>query len=181
MWLDDRAAVEPELVEVVLHVASRYGDKALFDRLYAEAKRSTDRDERGRLLDALGTFVQPELLERALALVLTDQFDLRESAGLMQNAFADPRTQTTAFAFVKRHFDEISNKLPEAYRPYMAFTVVSICDESRKPELEAFLKPRIDPLDGGPRALAQALEQMTLCSATRKARTPGVVAFLSRH
>ena len=89
--------------------------------------------------------------------------------------------RSRAFDFVKKHFDEIENKLPPAYRPYMAFTVVALCDDSRKAELAAFLKPRIEPLDGGPRALAQALEQMSLCSAARKAQTPGVVAFLSKH
>jgi len=106
---------------------------------------------------------------------------MRESAGLMQGGFSDPRTRMTSFEFVKRHFDEISKKLPEPYRPYMAFTFVSLCDDSKKAEFEAFLKPRIEPLDGGPRALKQALEELALCSAARKAQTPGVVAFLSKH
>jgi aminopeptidase N len=180
-WLDNHAAVDPELVGTVLHVAARYGDRKLFDRLYTDAKKTTDREDRARLLNAMGAFADPKLLEQALALTLTDEFDLRESAGLMQGGFSDPRTRMTTFEFVKRHFDEITKKLPEAYRPYMAYTIVSLCDDSRKAELEAFLKPRIDPLDGGPRALAQALEQLTLCSAARKAQTPGVVAFLSKH
>ncbi|HEY5924196.1 MAG TPA: M1 family aminopeptidase [Kofleriaceae bacterium] len=180
-WLDDHAAVDPELVKTVLHVAARYGDKKLFDRLHADAKKTTDREERGRLLGAMGSFANPKLLEEALALVLTDEFDLRESSGLLQGGFADPRTRATAFEFVKRNFDKIMNKLPEPYRPYMAFTVVPLCDASRKAELEAFLKPRIDPLDGGPRALTQALEQLTICSAARKAQTPGVIAFLTKH
>ncbi|HEY5943923.1 MAG TPA: M1 family aminopeptidase [Kofleriaceae bacterium] len=180
-WLDDHNAVDPELVRTVLRVAARYGDKKLFDRLHADAKKSTDREERGRLLGAMGGFADPKIVEQALALMLTDEFDLRESSGLMEGGFSDPRTRMTAFEFVKRHFDEIMKKLPEAYRAYMAFTVVPLCDANRKAELEAFLKPRIDPLDGGPRALAQALEQLTLCSAARKAQTPGVVAFLSKH
>ena len=48
-----------------------------------------------------------------------------------------------------------------------------------KPEVEAFLKPRIEKLDGGPRALAQALEALSLCAASRKAQTPGIEAFLA--
>ena len=180
-WLDDHKAVDPELVSTVLHIAARYGDQKLFDRLHADAKKTTDREERSRLLGAMGAFTDPKLLQQALALILTNEFDLREGAALMQGGFGDPRTRTLAFDFVKRHFDEIENKLPEAYRPYMAFTVVAICDDTKKAELAAFLKPRIEPLDGGPRALAQALEQMSLCAAARKAQTPGVVAFLSKH
>jgi hypothetical protein len=180
-YLDDHSAVDAELVGTVLHVAARYGDAKLFDRLLAEAKKSNDREERSRMLGALGGFVEPRLLQRALALMLADDFDLREGANLLRGGFSDPRTRNTAFEFVKRHFDEISKKLPEPYRPYMAYTAVALCDSSRKAELEAFLKPRIEPLDGGPRALKQALEQMTLCSAARKAQTPGVIAFLSKH
>jgi alanyl aminopeptidase len=180
-WLDDHNAVDPELVGTVLQVASRYGDQKLFDRLHAEAKKTTDREERGRMLGAMGAFVEPTLVQQALALMLTDEFDLREGSALMQGAFSDPRTRPTAWAFVQKHFDEISKKLPEMYRPYMAYTVVALCDASKKAELEAFLKPRIEPLDGGPRTLAQALEQLSLCSAAREAQTPGVIAFLQKQ
>jgi len=180
-WLDDHGAVDPEVAGTVLHIAARYGDQKLFDRLLAEAKKSTDREERSRLLGALGSFVEPKLLQQSMALMLGDEFDLREGSNLLRGGFADPRTRNTAFEFVKRHFDEISKKLPEPYRPYMAYTAVALCDSARKAELEAFLKPRIEPLEGGPRALQQALEQMTLCSAARKAQTPGVIAFLRKH
>jgi hypothetical protein len=129
----------------------------------------------------MGAFVDPTLVQEALGLMLTDEFDLREGSGLMQGAFSDPRTRPTAWAFVQKHFDEISKKLPEMYRPYMAYTVVALCDASKKAELEAFLKPRIEPLDGGPRTLAQALEQLSLCSAAREAQTPGVIAFLQKQ
>jgi hypothetical protein len=63
----------------------------------------------------------------------------------------------------------------------MAFTFVPMCDDSRKAEFEAFFRPKIEKLDGGARTMAQALEALTLCSAARKAQTPGVVAFLKRQ
>ncbi len=180
-WLDDRSAIDPTMVGTVLRVAARYGNQALFDRLHAEAKKVTDRAERGRILRALGSFTDPKIVEQALALVLTDEFDLREAGGLTQGAMSDPRTRKIAYAFTKQHFDEISAKLPPAYRAYMAFFALPLCDDALKPELEAFLKPRIEPLDGGPRALAQAMEGLSLCAASRKAQQPAVEAFLSKQ
>jgi aminopeptidase N len=180
-WVDDHAAIEPELVGVALSVAARYGDQKLYDRLYADAKKSTDRVERERLLAAMGAFVDPAIVKQAMALILTDEFDLREASGLMQGAFAEPRTRATALAFVKEHFDEITNKLPAPYRAYMAYTVVAVCDDDQKAELKAFFKPRVDKFEGGPRVMEQALEAMSICSAQRKAQTPGVVAFLKRQ
>jgi aminopeptidase N len=180
-WLDDRKAIEPELVGVALGVAGHYGDEKLFDRIYAEAKQATDRTERVRLLGALGAFAKPELVGRAMALVLTDEFELREALGLLQGGFTDRRTRDQAYKFVVDNFDKIAAKLPEPYRPYMAFTFVAMCDDSRKAEFEAFFRPKIEKLDGGARTMAQALEALALCSAARKAQTPGVVAFLKRQ
>jgi alanyl aminopeptidase len=180
-WLDDHKAVEPDLVGVVLNVATQYGDDKLFERLRADAKKATDRQERGRLLGAMGGFVEPKIVAKAMAIVLTDEFELREALGLLQGPFGDPRTRIPAYNFMKDNFDAIIAKIPEPYRPYMAFTFVSLCDDSKKPEIEAFWKPRIEKLDGGPRVMAQALESLSLCSAARKAQTPGVIAFLKRQ
>ncbi|MBL0220149.1 MAG: M1 family metallopeptidase [Myxococcales bacterium] len=180
-WLDDRKAVDPTVVGAVLGVAARYGDQALYDRLHAEAKKVTDRTERGRILSALGGFSDPKIVVQALALILTDEFDLREAGGLSRGAMQDPRTRMIAYAFVKEHFDEISAKLPPAYRTYMAYFAMPLCDDKYKPELEAFLKPRIEKLDGGPRTLAQAMEGLSLCAAGRKAQAPAVEAFLKKQ
>ncbi len=180
-WLDDRKSVDPTVVGAVLGVAARYGDQKLFDRLHAEAKKVTDRTERSRILSALGGFAEPKLVDQALALVLTDEFDLREGGGLTRGAMSDPRTRLVAYAFVKQHFDDISAKLPPAYRVYMAYFALPLCDDKYKPELEAFLKPRIEILDGGPRALAQAMEGLSLCAASRKAQAPAVEAFLAKQ
>jgi alanyl aminopeptidase len=180
-WLDDRKAVEPELVGVVLRVAARRGDQKLFDRLLAEAKKTEDRTERARLLGAVGAFIEPKLVSQAMALMLTDQFDLREAFGLMQGGFQSPATREIAYRFMVDNFDAISNKLPPTFRPYMALTLVALCDEARKAEAEKFFRPRIEKLEGGPRILAQALEQLSLCAAGKKARTPGVIAFLKKQ
>jgi alanyl aminopeptidase len=180
-WLDDHNAVAPDLVGTVLHVAARYGDQKLYDRLHADAKKTSDRHERGRLLGAMGAFTDSKLVDQALALVLTDEFDLRESFGVVEGVFADPRSRVRAWQFFQAHFDDILKKLPEAYRPYMAYVAVSVCDGDRRVEIESFLKPKIEPLNGGPRALAQAMEQLELCSAAKKAQTPGVVAFLKKQ
>jgi hypothetical protein len=180
-WLDDHKSVEPEVAGTALRVAARYGDQKLFDRIHAEAKKATDRADRARLLRALGSFTEPRLVEQALALVLTDEFELRDSSGLLQAAMSDPLSRMTAYAFTKQHFDEILAKLPPAFRRYTAYMAVGLCDDSLAPEVKAFLEPRLANIDGGPKALAQAMEQMSLCSAARKAQAPAVEAFLARQ
>ncbi|HTL37606.1 MAG TPA: M1 family metallopeptidase [Kofleriaceae bacterium] len=180
-WLDDHKAVAPDLVDSVLSAAARTGDQKLFDRFHAEAKKATDRSERERLISAMGSFYDPKMIEQALALSLTDEFDMRESQGLFSGAFARPATRERAYQWTVEHFDQLTAKLPEPFRAYMAFTFVPICDDTRKPEIEKFFKPRIEKFDGGPRMMAQALEELSLCSAQRKAQAPGISAFLEKQ
>jgi hypothetical protein len=65
-------------------------------------------------------------------------------------------------------------------RPFLGFTLSAMCDDSRTVEFEQVYRSRIEKFNGGPRVMSQALEAMALCSAQRKAQTPGVVAFLQR-
>jgi len=78
-------------------------------------------------------------------------------------------------------FDDIVAKLPVQFRPYMAFIIVSMCDDAKKPEFDSFFEPKIEKFDGGPRAMAQAIEQLHVCSVARKAEAPGVEAFLKNQ
>jgi alanyl aminopeptidase len=180
-WIADRKAVDPEVVGAALSVAARHGDQKLFERLLEEAKRSTDRVERERLFGAVGAFQAPALAQRALRLTLDPSIDLREGLGLLQGSFANPATREGAYRFVVENFDAIAGRMPEPYRPFLAITGAALCDESRRAEVEQFFRPRIEKYDGGPRIVEQALEQLTLCSASRKAKTPGVVAFLKKQ
>jgi len=180
-YLDDHAAVEPEMVGTVLGIAAHFGDQKLFDRLHTEAKAAKERSDRQRLLGAMGGFVDPKIAAQAWKLAIADEFELREALGLLQGGFSDTRTRTAAYEFVKANYDAISGKLPEPFRPYLAYTFVSLCDDTKKAEIEKFFKPRIEKLDGGPKIMAQAVEQLGLCAAARKAQTPGVVAFLKRQ
>jgi alanyl aminopeptidase len=180
-WLDDHTAIEPEVAPVALDIAAENGDAKLFDRVHEAAKKATDRDERGKLLAMLGSFGDPKLVARAMAISITDEFELREGLGLLRGGFEHPQTREASYRFVVDNYDKIVAKLPELYRPFMAYTFVPLCDVQRKAEVEKFWKPRIDKLDGGPRAMQQAMEAMLLCAASKQAQTPGVVAFLQKQ
>ena len=179
-WLDDHKAVAPEVAGTALAVAARHGDQKLFDRIHAAAKAAKDRDERARLLGALGSFSDPGLLQQALRLVLTDEFELRESAGILRAGMRDPLLRPATYEFQKEHFDEIAAKLPLPFRKYMAYFANGLCDDTRIPELQAFLAPRMAKV-GGERDLAHAMEEISLCSAGRKARAASVAAFLEKQ
>ena len=177
-WLDDHKAIQPELVNATLEIAARHGDQKLFDRLHADAKATHDRDLRNRLLRAMRQFQDPKIVEQAWPIALSDEFESREAFRFVYVGYDDPGLREAAYAFIKAHFDEVANTLPASWRVGVAYAFSRLCDKARKPEIEAFFKARVDAFEGGPRLYQQELEQLDLCDARKRARTPGVEAFL---
>ena len=66
-WLADRKAVSPDVVGAVLGRRAHGGDRALFDRMHAEAKKAADRHDREQILGAMGEFRDPAIAKAALA------------------------------------------------------------------------------------------------------------------
>lgn len=178
-WLTDRTAVDPDTIGDVLHVAARAGDRALFEKFHAEAKRATDREDRIMLLHALGSFSDPKLARRALAIVSSNEFDPRESLSILRAMRLEPWQRQMAWDYIKANFDTLTKRLSAemmANAPYLA----NFCDEAHERDMEQFFKDRSPKLPGGPRILAQAGERIELCRAYVAAQQPSVTAFLKK-
>jgi len=180
-WLEDRKAVGADLAGTVLTIAARNGDRAFFERLHAEAKKATERRDRQRLLGALGSFRNPEIAKNALKIFLTDEFDSREAITLLFSGLGDEKTRPIVYDFVKQNFDAIVAKLPTEFGAALMMTGRAFCDEAHRADVEAFFKERAEKYVGGPRNLAQTLERISLCTASKEAQLPAIRAFLEKY
>jgi len=180
-WLTDRSAIEPEMLPTVLTVAARYGDAELFTAFLAEAKRSKDRRERGRILSALGAFRDPSVQKLALNLTLSPDFDARESIAVLREAAADRLTREGAWAFLKANFDALAARLPRESPAGFPQLAAGFSDEAHRADVAAFFKDRAANYTGGPRRLAQSLEQIQLKAALRAAQQENVAGFLKSY
>ncbi len=177
-WLADRKAVHPEVAWSALRIAARGGDKALFDTVLSQARAAKDRNERTRLLGTLGVFRDPALVQEALALVAGDAFDVRETMSILYTAFYTPESRSQAWAFYRSHFDALSSRMRSDELNGLIEMVGDLCDEPLRAEAEAFLRPRVEKIEGGPRSLARALESMQLCIASERRNQPSVREFI---
>ncbi|HKA91137.1 MAG TPA: M1 family metallopeptidase [Haliangiales bacterium] len=180
-WLADRKAVAPEVVDAVLHMAAHRGDRALFDRLVAAAKAAPDRNDRARIIAALGAFDDPALARAALDLVGAGAFDLREAREVVPILLGGRRTSEITYAWIKDHFDAIAAMMrdDEVMRTFGA-VVGHFCDPAHRADAAAFFGPRAKRHDGAEKVTEDALEQVDRC-IERWARTrPDVEAFLAK-
>ena len=180
-WLEDGSAVSADMVGEVLEVAGRYGDRALFDRFLAAAKKSPQRRDRARLYYALGSFQDPVLLQEAFALTLDPALDYRETDSTLFAGLGTNLGRATLWDFTKANFDAIVARMPRETTGGIAYVASGFCDAAMEKDAKSFLSGRVEKLPGGPRNLAQALEGVQLCIASRTAQEPSVGEFLSKY
>ncbi len=180
-WLKDRKAVDPLVSSQVLDVAARHGDMELFQAYLAAARKAADRRERMRLLGALGLFRDPAVVPAALALTLSDEFDARETVFILREEAMSPETRPEAWAFLKANFERLSARLPRESPARFPMLASGFSDAGRRADVEAFFKDKAPKYMGGPRVLAQTLEQIQLRAAFKAAQQESVSDFLSRY
>jgi hypothetical protein len=59
---------------------------------------------------------------------------------------------------------------------WLPWRASSFCDQTSRDRVEAFYAARVADHDGGPRALANVLETIEICTAIAKAQRAGAVA-----
>ncbi len=176
-WLDDPAALEDDMVDVVMEVAGHRGDRALYDRLRAELGKAKEPRRRAHVLRAMTKFRDAALVREGLTLFLSKDLDPREALPLL---FQDRRMVAVTFAFVKENYDAVIARLPGEIASFTPRLGEPFCSEPDRAEVEAFFKGRVEKITGAPRALAQALEEIKLCSAQRELHAASLAAFLKK-
>jgi alanyl aminopeptidase len=179
-WLEDRNTMPADLVASVLSVAAESGDRELFERFRAEAKKAERRD-RGRIFEALGSFREPTIAREALGVLLSNDFDMRESIGILWIQLRDARSRHAAWEFFKQNYDALLSRLPREYGGFLPFAGSFFCDVAHRADVESFFKDRVEKLVGAKRALAQTLEGISQCEALKAAQAEGVAAFLRKY
>ena len=180
-WLKDRGAVDALMAPYVLDVAARHGDMELFQEFRAQAKKTTDRRERVRLLSALGRFQDPAIVPAALNVTLSEDFDARESVSVLREIAADRETRGQAWVFLQANFDRIVARLPRESPARFPMLASGFSDAAHRAEVEAFFRDKSPKYMGGPRVLAQSLEQIQLRGAFKAAQQESVNDFLNHY
>jgi len=184
-WLKTRKGVDANMVNPVLTAAAYFGDRALFDTMTAELKKTTDRQQRSRILGALGAFRDPAIARAGMDLVIHSEIDARESLSLLVGPLGQRETEKLPFEFVKANYDELLKHLPVgggfeagSMLPYVGG---SSCDEASRQEFVGFFEERARKFTGGQHTYDQVLESIRLCEAQKSARAADIAAFFAKQ
>ena len=183
-WLSDPSTLHPATADAIVKGAARKADRELFDALWKAAEDWTDVQYRGQARRALGNVGAPELVKEALGMILTTKHPANERVEMVYAIGKDPRTASVLWDFVKQHYTELTERLPshDGVDPgaFLIGALSGLCTVGERDELRTFFNERVKSISGGPRDLAQTLEEIDLCVARKAAHEREMEHYLSR-
>ena len=163
-------ATPPDVRGLALVVALQDGAAEVFEALMTQLAASADANLRGDLLAALNAVREPAQQARLRALLLVPDALRRNEIPLLlrREKDGDRAARPATREWIAEHFDTLAARLaPFAVRLVRAYAD-DMCSEPEADALRARFGSRVTALDGGPRALAQTIEEVHLCAALRE-------------
>jgi puromycin-sensitive aminopeptidase len=156
-YLADRRAIDANLADDVVGLGARIGDATLHRRFVEAAARAGTPQEQRRFLLALGSFRDPKLVDRSLALSLTDAVATQDVIFLLARLLANPAARERAWAFVQRRWQRLGKRMPSLLASRLVETTWRLLTPAHRREVARFFREH--PVPSGERALRQSLER----------------------
>jgi len=162
------SAVDPQLLGALVRVVAAAGGEEHYQEFLSRWRSPSNPQEELRYLYGLAAFEDPDLFRRTLDLALTEVRP-QNSAFLLLSALRNRPRGAEAWAFVKRHWDEIAARVPDNTMRRMLEGIDTLCSTEVAADARTFLAAH--PLHSGQRTVDQILERLDVhvAFATREA------------
>jgi len=172
-WLDAKLALTGDELGLVLAAAAHGADRAFADRLLAKAATMSAGAERSAVVAALGGIGDVEAARAALAAVIdADIADATDIATVLEELARGAATRALVVELYANPA-HLARMIAALGKPGAADTLIAPfgagCDPDARATAVATLTPIAKDLDGGDRALADALREIDRCIARRAA------------
>jgi aminopeptidase N len=169
------AAAAPSLIEV----AAEHGDAKLYDAIVAAAERAASPQDHYRYVNALPSFRDPGLIERALQEARSTRMRTQDTARYLAQFFGNPAARDRAWVFLKQIWTDLDPKLRIAFGDAgLARSLGAFCDARTRDDIRTFFAAHRLPSATG--ALEAALERIDNCIELRQRQTSLVADWLNR-
>jgi hypothetical protein len=165
-WLRDPATVPPSLVESSLRLGALDGDSARFGEYQRRFERARTPVERARLLNALGSFRDSALVERALDYSLSDAVRPNEMYSIWLAVNEVDENRERSYRWMTRRYDDLAKRMPPYAQPFL-IRFASGCSPERVESAKAFFtaERRVAGFDV---ELAKVEDELRQCSTLRQ-------------
>src|SRR5205809_2697098 len=178
-YLANSASLAPDLRPPVLAVVGRYADEKTWTKLHELGLKTTSIEEKQNYYSALAESIDPKLVQKTLAIALTDELPTSRAIFLVPAVARDSGHPDIAWEFAKANLKTLLAKTDAAganrYAPSL-FTFFS--DESRANRLEAYAQANL-PAASSP-DVAKAVDEIQFRAEFKKRLTNELSAWVGQ-
>ena len=161
-YVEDPAAIHPDLRGVVLSLTGQTGDRTIYDQLWIMEKETALQEEKIRLLLALTRFSDLELLHETLERSLSEDVRNQDTISVVTGVGSNHRGRDLAWSFVKDNWAEFDRRYGSG--GFGLMRLVSVCGNFTSSEqlddVEQFFQEH--PTPAAERTIRQAVERIKL-------------------
>ncbi len=166
---------------MALPLSAKRGDAALFDKLVAALKRPKTPEVRVVALAGLTGFEDPSLIERTLSLTLDGTVKTQDFRYVLTPLGSRRPSRDVTYAWMEKHFEELTKVVPSFLRARLIRVAAAMCTKERVREVEAFLRPRVEKLEGAEKNTRQSIEEGLRCAALAEKEAAATSAWLANR
>ena len=172
--------IDPDTRGVVFSTVARRGDKTTFEKLLKLHNTTHLSEEKLTFAAALTDFTQPELIQKALKIIRSDNVRLQDVSYWIAYSFMNYHARTATWQWLKDNWDwlqqNLGNDLSFYRMPLYAARVHS--DTAFIADYKAFFEPRMTP--GLERSYKQGLEMISWQAAWRQRDQKAIIDYFSK-
>lgn len=171
--------VAPNIRSIVYSTAARKGGKKEFDKMLALHNQSTNSEDRVALSAALTGFEQPELIQRALGQITSENVRLQDAAYWVAYSFANRFARDVTWEWMTSHWDWLQQNLGSDLSFYRMpnYAARNYSEESFLPTFQKFFQSHMSAAFDRP--VKQGVETIQWQSAWRSRDLAAIKQFFA--
>ena len=143
-YLKDRSSVPADLRAPTFAIAMRYGDAATWQKLHELGLKTTSTEEKQNYYDALAFASDPKLIQKSLAIALTDELPTSRAVFMVSKVARESDRPDLAWEFAEKNLKAIVAKVDALNaNSYLPSLFTFFYDPARIEELKAFAQKNL--------------------------------------
>jgi aminopeptidase N len=169
-------SLDPRLVDAAVLVTSTNGDAALYERILAASKDSSDPGEQTDALHTLARFRDAALVTRTLDYTVSGQVRTQDSWTVLVALLRDRETRDETWAYIRKNWDKVHAQFTTNSGVRVVAATGNFCSVQQRDEVAGFFATH--KVDASERTLAKAIDSMNDCIQMRATQEPSLHQWL---
>jgi puromycin-sensitive aminopeptidase len=174
---DHPGTVDPNLLPALVSILAFTGDETRYEEFVQRFRKAPTPQEERRFLYALAAFRSSQLLKRTLEKTLNGEIRTQDAPMVVGAVLHNVYGRETAWAFVKKHWDEMDRLFPKSGLRRMCGGIVALTTPELQQDVQEFFTSR--KIDLGGKTLHQYFEQLEIVVSFRERTREALRAYLS--